>query len=260
MTTRFADKVALVTGGSSGVGRAVALALAREGAAVALVGRSRAPLDAVAAEIEQAGGRALAIPGDVRADADVRAAVEQSVATFGGLDLLVPAAGVLRLGALPDLPEDDWDLLFDTNVKSCFLLARHAVPAMRARGGGAIVTVSSAYALAADPGGAAYGASKAAVIALTSTMALDHAREGIRVNSVVPGGMRTPMLAEVARQIGLSDPEALFAAAAERNPIGRMVEPAEVVQLVLYLLSDAAGALTGAAYTVDGGLLARLAS
>jgi len=255
--SRFDDKVALVTGGSSGLGRAVALSLAGEGAAVALLARGGDALERVAAECERAGARTLVLPADVTNAAAVEAAVARTVTELGGVDQLVHAAGALRLGPLPALTEEDWDVLFSVNVKSCYLLARHVIPAMRARGGGAIVHVSSAYALACDPGGAAYGAAKAAVIALTRGMALDHAAEGIRVNAVVPGGMRTPMLEAVARERG-ADPEQLFAAAGARNPLGRMVAPDEVVALVLHLLGDEASALAGGAYAVDGGLLARL--
>jgi NAD(P)-dependent dehydrogenase (short-subunit alcohol dehydrogenase family) len=258
--SRFADKVALVTGASGGVGRCAATALAGEGAAVAAVGRDPGALAETVAEAGRAGGRAIAIEADLRVDADVRRCVAEVVAAFGGLDLLAHAAGVLRLGPVPDLDEDDWDLLFDTNAKSCFLLARHAVPIMRGRGGGAIVNVSSVFAHAAGPGSAAYAASKAAVVALTKVMALDHVGEGIRINGVAPGSMRTPMLEAVAAERAPQDPEAMLAAAGRLHPIGRLIEPREVADLVLYLLSDAASAIVGVTYTIDGGRLAKLGS
>ncbi|MDW5594088.1 SDR family oxidoreductase [Conexibacter stalactiti] len=258
--TRFGGKVALVTGGSSGVGRTIAVALAAGGAAVGVVGRDAEALAETVAQVEAAGGRATAIVADVSDGAAVKRAVEEVVAAHGGIDLLAHAAAVLRLGAAPELPESDWDLVFDTNVKSCFLLAKHAVPAMRARGGGAIVNVASVYAHAADPGGAAYAASKAAVVALSRTMALDHVGEGVRVNCVLPGSMRTPMLEAVAREHAPEDPGAMLAEAGRRHPLGRLIEPAEVADLVLYLLSDAATAIVGGAYTIDGGWLGQLAS
>jgi meso-butanediol dehydrogenase / (S,S)-butanediol dehydrogenase / diacetyl reductase len=253
--TRFAGKAALVTGASSGVGRAITVALAAEGAAVGAVGRDAR---ALAETVEQAGGRTIAIEADLRVDGDVERAVARAVEAFDGLDLVAHAAGVLRLGAIPDLSEEAWDLLFDTNVKSCHLIARHAIPRLRERGGGAIVNVSSIYAVAADPGSAAYAASKAAVTALTKVMALDHVGEGIRINCVVPGSMRTGMLTAIAEERFPGDPEAMLTAAGRRHPIGRLVEPAEVADLVLYLLSDAASAIVGAAYTIDGGRLAKL--
>ncbi|HZV72239.1 MAG TPA: glucose 1-dehydrogenase [Conexibacter sp.] len=250
---RFDGKVALVTGATSGVGRAIALALAAEGAAVGLVGRDRDALAALVEEIDGAGGRSLAIAADMRHGADVARAVAETTGAFGGLDLLAHAAGVLRLGAAPDLPEETWELLFDTNAKSCFLLAKHAVPAMRVRGGGAIVNVASVSAYAADPGAAAYAASKAAVVALTRIMALDHIDEGIRINCVAPGGVRTPMLEAVAEEYCPEDPASLLDEAGRRHPLGRLVEPAEVADLVLYLLSDAAAAIVGVDYAIDGG-------
>jgi NAD(P)-dependent dehydrogenase (short-subunit alcohol dehydrogenase family) len=184
--------------------------------------------------------------------------VRRLVAAHGGVDLLAHAAGALRTGPLPELEEADWDLLFDTNAKSCFLLARHVVPAMRARGGGAIVHVASVFAHAASPGSSAYAASKAAVVALTRVMALDHASEGIRVNCVAPGSMRTTMLEAVAAERSPGDPEAMLAGIGKMHPIGRLIEPDEVARLALYLLSDDAAAITGASYVIDGGRLAQL--
>jgi NAD(P)-dependent dehydrogenase (short-subunit alcohol dehydrogenase family) len=256
--SRFDGKVALVTGASAGLGRAIAVRLAAEGAAVGLVGRDREALAAATATIEGAGGVALPLVGDLRRDADVAGFVAALRERHGSLDLLAHAAGALRLGPLTELREDDWDLIFETNVKSCFLLARHAVPAMREAGGGAIVNVSSVFGAAASPGAAAYAASKAAVDALTRTMALDHIGEGIRVNCVAPGSMRTEMLERAAAERSPEDPEAALAAIGAMHPSGRLIATAEVASLVLYLLSDEAGAIVGTTYTIDGGRLAKL--
>jgi NAD(P)-dependent dehydrogenase (short-subunit alcohol dehydrogenase family) len=260
--SRFAGKVALVTGASSGVGRAVALGLAAEGAAVGAVGRDVDGLRATMDLISEAGGRADAIRADIRSSGDARRAVDEVVAAFGGLDLLANVAGVLRLGPVPDCSEEDWNLLFDTNVKGCFLLSKFAIPAMRDRGGGggAIVNVSSVFAYAGDRGAGPYAASKAAVIALTKMMALDHVGEGIRVNCVAPGSMATPMLVAVAEQRSPENPQAVLDAAGGLHPIGRLVEPEEVARLVLFLLSNEADAIVGSCYTIDGGRLAKLGS
>ncbi|MGH2944729.1 MAG: SDR family NAD(P)-dependent oxidoreductase [Solirubrobacteraceae bacterium] len=251
----LADKVALVTGASGGLGREVVTALCAAGARVAATGRDEAALaDILAAS----GGSPVPIPADLRVAADAERAVAATVARHGGLDLLVNAAGVLRHGALDVFAEDDWDLVFDTNVKSCFLTTKYAVPAMRARGGGAIVNVASVYAHAATAGVAAYAASKAAVVALTKAAALDHARDGIRVNGVAPGSMDTPMVLDVARRRSPGDPRAVIDAAGRLNPIGRLVEPREAARLVLFLLSDEASAIVGCTYTIDGGRLAAI--
>ena len=257
---RFDGKVGLVTGASSGLGKMVATALAAEGAAVGALGRDRSALAETVSAIEAQGGRALALTGDLRAATDVEAAVAATVDAYGGLDLVAHAAGVLREGSSTELSEADWDLQFDTNVKSCFLLAKHAVPAMRARGGGAIVNVASVYAYAAVRGSASYAASKAAVVAFTQIAALDHVGDGIRINAVAPGTMRTPMLEAIARERSPDDPEAELAATGRRHPIRRLVEPAEVADLVLYLLSDAASAIVGTCVTIDGGRQAQLGS
>lgn len=255
---RFEHRIALVTGASSGVGRATAIRLAEEGAAVALVGRDAERLGDVEAEVGRSGGRALAIIANAASNADVESAVAHTVDQLGGLDLLANVAGSWCPGRVTELSEDDWDRAFDTNTKACFLTAKHAIPAMRARGGGAIVNVSSVYAQAADPGSPAYSASKAAVVALTRVMALDHVADGIRVNCVAPGGMDTPMLHEIAKAREPEDPESVLAAAGRLHPIGRLVVAAEVASLVCFLLSDEAAAMVGTCCVIDGGRLAKL--
>lgn len=254
--SRFDHKVALVTGASGGVGRAIARGLAVEGAAVGLIGRNTGALRETAAMIERDGGKALPIEADIGVGSDVERSVAELVAAYGRLDLVAHAAGVLRLGPATDMPEQDWDLLFRTNVKSCFLLGKHAVPHMRAAGGGAIVNVSSVFAFAAGPGSAGYAASKAAVLALTKMMALDHIADRIRINCVAPGSMRTPMLENAVA--GLDDPEGALAGIGRLHPLGRLIEPAETASLVLYLLSDEAKAIIGSCFTIDGGRLAKL--
>ncbi len=251
----FDGSVALITGATSGLGAVVAAELLAEGAHVAFVGRDESALSRA---VRDHPGSALAVAADVTSAADVERAVGETVDRFGGLDLLVNAAGTVRRGALDQLPEADWDLVFETNVKSCFLLLKHAIPAMRERGGGAVVNVSSVLGQAANPGTAAYAASKAAVIALTKAAALDHVGEGIRINCVAPGTMATPMLEASARQLDPDGAEALLEAAARAHPIGRLVEPLEVARLILFLLSRNASGIVGSCYAVDGGRLAKL--
>jgi len=247
--TSLAGKVAFVTGASRGLGREVVSALAAAGARVVAVGRDRG---ALAETVASAGRLAVPVTADVRVPADVEAAVGEAVARFGALDLVVNAAGVLRHGAVDELDEHDWDLLFDTNVKGCYLVTKHAAPALRAGGGGAIVNVASVYAFAANAGTAAYAASKAAVVALTRISALDLIDDGIRVNGVAPGSMETPMV------LAATGGHSALKAAGRLHPIGRLVEPAEVARLILFLLSDDASAIVGCTYTIDGGRLAKL--
>lgn len=256
---RFKDKIALVTGAGTGVGRATACLLAREGAAVALVGRRHEPLEAVANEITNWGGRALPLPADVANEEEITRAVKTAAAELGGLDCLVNAAGVLRLGTVANTTAAEWDETFGINAKGCFLTSRAAIPFLRERKG-AIVNVSSVFAYAAGKGAALYAASKAAVVALTRTMALDHIDEGIRINAVAPGSMSTPMLQAVAQASAPKDPDAVLNAVGRMHPIRRLIEADEVASLIAFLLSDEAAAIVGVTYPIDGGRLAKLGS
>jgi NAD(P)-dependent dehydrogenase (short-subunit alcohol dehydrogenase family) len=255
---RFVGKVGIVTGAAMGIGAAVATALAREGCAVVLADRAVAAVETAAAGIREAGGDALAVVGDVARSADVQTWVASAVEDLGGVDLLVNNAGVVVYGEVPDFSEEDWDLVVGTNLKGQFLTAKYAVPEMRRRGGGAIVNLASVQALASQRQVAAYAASKGGVLAVSKTMALDHAKDGIRVNCVLPGSVRTPMLDRAAELVP-GDPEETIAQWGRLHPRGTVIEPEEVAALVLFLLSDDASAITGGAYTVDGGLSVQLA-
>ncbi|HTE60400.1 MAG TPA: glucose 1-dehydrogenase [Solirubrobacteraceae bacterium] len=254
---RFDGKVALVAGGSLGIGRAAAARLAGEGAAVLIGGHDAGSVRTAVDELTAAGARADGLHGDLRDERHAEALVDRAVAAFGGLDVLVCSAGIQRYGTVEDTALDTWDEVFGVNVRGVYLLARHALPALRARGGGAIVTVSSVQATASQTGVAAYTASKGAISALTRAMALDHAADGVRVNAVAPGSVDTPMLRWAADRFsdgGSAD--ALVESWGRAHPLGRVATAAEVAAAIAYLASDDAAFVTGAELRVDGGLLA----
>jgi NAD(P)-dependent dehydrogenase (short-subunit alcohol dehydrogenase family) len=240
---RFEGKVALVVGGTLGIGRAAAERLAREGAAVVTGGREP--------EAD--------VPGDVRDDGYAAALVGHAVDRHGGLDVVVYSAGVQRYGTVETTEPDTWDEVHAVNVRGAYLVGRAAVPALRARGGGAIVLVSSVQATASQTGVAAYAASKGALSALARTMALDHTGDGIRVNSVAPGSVDTPMLRWAADRFrGDDSVEDVIGQWGSVHPLGRVAQPAEVAAAIAFLASDDASFVTGTELKVDGGLLAGL--
>lgn len=246
----YSGRVALVTGGSRGIGRATCRALAAEGAAVVLMARDPERGARAAAELP---GTSF-VQGDVRLAADCAQAVAAATDGHGRLDLLVNSAGIIyRNRTVEEHSEREWDDTFDTNVKGTFLMCRAALPALK-RSRGAIVNLSSYVGLVGFKGSAAYAASKAAVINLTRTMALDHARDGVRVNSVCPGSVDTDMIHEAWRLTG--DVEAAAKAWAEKHPLGRIARAEEVAEAILFLGSAAASFITGVALPVDGGITA----
>lgn len=250
----LAGKVALVTGGGSGIGRATALLLAREGAAVAVVDRNLPRAEQVAAQVRQEGGQAIAVGCDVSVTDDCQRAVAETVAAFGGLDILFNNAGIIRRADVLDTTEEEWDQVMAVNVKSVFLMSKFAVPVMADRGGGAIVNTGSGWGLVGGRDAVSYCASKGAVVNMTRAMALDHAVQKIRVNCVCPGDTHTDMLRSEAQQLG--QPEERFLQSAADRPLGRMGTPEDIAQAVLYLVGDTASFVTGAVLVVDGGGLA----
>ncbi|KJC57063.1 hypothetical protein UP10_30750 [Bradyrhizobium sp. LTSPM299] len=245
--SRLDGKTALVTGAATGIGRATALLLARNGARVVLFGLGEAELEAAAAE---AGGQA--IHGDVTQSADIAKAV---AACGAQLDILVNAAGLI----IPDQPstvtDEVWAKTLDVNLTGTMRVCRASLPLLR-QGGGAIVNIASVAAFNASPDGASYAASKAAVVAYTRSLAYAHGADGIRANAVAPGWVRTPMSAYemrlLAEQNGTT-PDAEFQAVERRIALGRMAEPAEIAACCLFLVSDEASFVTGTVLVADGG-------
>jgi NAD(P)-dependent dehydrogenase (short-subunit alcohol dehydrogenase family) len=252
---RLEDKVAIVTGGGSGIGRATCRLFAREGAAVVVADRRGDAAADVAAELAAAGGRSLALAVDVAASAEVRRMVEETVRAFGRLDVLVNNAGYGIAGSVLDVNEKDWDDLMAVNVRGVFLCCKHAIPAMRARGGGVIVNVASVVASIGIRNRAAYVASKGAVAALTRAVALDHIEDGIRCNAIAPGTVDTAYYDQMLRQS--PDPDALRRSLAERQALGRMGTPEEIADGILFLACDESRFATGSILTVDGGMTAQ---
>jgi NAD(P)-dependent dehydrogenase (short-subunit alcohol dehydrogenase family) len=248
---RLADKVALITGGTSGMGRATAVLFAQEGARVAITGRNETRGREVVEEIERASGTVIFIRSDVRFAEECRRAVEETLRAFGRLDILFNNAGVLYANTVPDCSEEEWDLTLDTNLKGTYLMSKFALPAMIAQGSGVIINNASGWGLVGGDAAAAYCASKGGVVLLTKAMAIDHARQGIRVNCVCPGDVDTPMLPEDAQRRGMKW-EAYLASAANR-PMGRIGKPEEIAKAVLFLASDDSSFVTGAVLAVDGG-------
>ena len=251
--TQFSGRVALVTGAGSGIGRAAAERLGREGAFVVLAGRRENALRETADRI---GGRCAVLALDVAAPSQVAAAVPTAMADHGVPSIVVHAAGQTVVGALHELDDSDWERQMDVNVRSIHLLTRELWKPMADAGGGAVVTVASTASLAAFPQDAAYCASKGAVLALTRAMALDGAPVGIRVNAVCPGYIDTPNLRGFFD--AQADPAAAAASAGAASPMGRMGTPDEIGSVIAFLASDDAGFVTGASLVVDGGVMAQV--
>ncbi|MDT4976947.1 MAG: hypothetical protein QOG98_2705 [Pseudonocardiales bacterium] len=257
MTGRLADRVALVTGGGSGIGLAAANLFAAEGAAVAVVDVRAEAADEAAGKIVAEGGRAIALVANVADAAEVAAAVDRAAAEFGRIDVLYNNAGVNSAGSVADAAEDDWDRCFDVNVKGTYLFSRAVVPHLRAAGGGAIVNQGSVAGLVGVPNFAAYCAAKGAVVALTRSMAIDLAPDGIRVNAICPGTVFTPLMEPMLRARGDGDLAAGLAKTVVKYPIGRLGNPEEIARVALFLASDDASFVTGSIVTADGGMTAQ---
>lgn len=245
---RLAGKIAIITGAGSGIGRACALAFAREGAKVTLVGRTRAKLDHVTGEI---GAAAFAQAGDIRQQSDIERIVQATVERFGGLHVLVNDAAVLHAGTVESQADPQWDDTFATNVKGMWHFTRAVVPHLRKAGGGSVINISSVIGLVGARNRVAYSASKGAVTVLTKAMALDLAADQIRVNCICPGIVETELVEKFITEA--PDPEAARRQRIALHPLGRFGKPEDIAPMAVYLASDESSWVTGAAFSIDGG-------
>jgi 3-hydroxybutyrate dehydrogenase len=251
-------RCALVTGGGRGIGRGIVLALARAGAAVAAVARTRAEVDAVVAEVAKAGGRAIAATADVAKPDEVRDAFREAHAALGPVDILVNGAGVAPSAPLVRTSDELWRQVIETNLSGVFYATREALPTMMARGFGRVINIASIAGKSGMPYIAAYAASKHGVLGLTKVAALEAASRGVTVNAICPGYVDTPMtdggIARIVEKTGLTAEEARRRLE-EMSPQKRMITVDEVAALAVYLCGDDARGITGQALNVDGGTL-----
>jgi NAD(P)-dependent dehydrogenase (short-subunit alcohol dehydrogenase family) len=254
IVTRLSGKVALITGGGTGIGRAIALAFAREGASVAVAGRRLEKLCEVIGEIQKQGGAGLALECDVTRAVDVARAVKGTVERFGRLNVLVNNAGALHASTVEGISEEEWDRQMTVNLKGPFLVSRAVLPEFRKCGGGAIVNIGSVLGLFAVKDRAAYCASKGGVTMLTKAMALDHAHEKIRVNCICPSVVETDLVKGVFGET--EQGQAKLKARLASIPLGRLGRPEDVAEMAVYLASEESSWLTGAAIPLDGGVTA----
>jgi len=248
---RLPRQVALITGGTSGIGEATALLFAREGAQVAVAGRNETRGHAITAQILERGGKAIFLRTDVRRAAECERAVRETVASFGRVDILFNNAGIFYPHDTLECSEEEWDEQIDINLKGTFLMSKAALPSMIAQGRGVIINNSSGWGIVGGDKAVAYCASKGGVVLMTKAMAIDHGRQGIRVNCICPGDVETPMLPEDARMRGLRWED--YIAGCSNRPLGRVGTADEIAKAVLFLASNDSSFMTGAALVVDGG-------
>lgn len=255
---RFGGRTVVVIGGARGIGGATAHAFAQEGASVVIGDVLVDEGERTASTIVSDGGQARFVACDVADRAHVQALMTAAAESSGGIDVLFNNVGITRYGKVDELSEDDWDAAQAANLRGMFLACKYAIPHLRARGGGAIVNTASALGHASQPLTSSYAASKGGVLALTRTIAIDYASEGIRCNSISPGTIDTPIVRIAANQIDPEHTDELIASWGKLHPVGRIGTADEVANVVLFLASDEASFVTGSDFAVDGGLRASL--
>jgi NAD(P)-dependent dehydrogenase (short-subunit alcohol dehydrogenase family) len=248
---RLANQSVLITGGTSGIGEATALLFAREGARVAITGRNEKRGHAVTEAILKNGGQAIFLRTDVRKAAECTHAVQQTIQSFGRLDILFNNAGVFYAHDTLECSEEEWDEQIDSNLKGVFLMSKAALPGMIGQGRGVIINNSSGWGIVGGDKAVAYCASKGGVVLMTKAMAIDHGRQGVRVNCICPGDVETPMLPQDAKLRGLRWED--YLAGCANRPLGRIGTVDEIAKAVLFLATDDSSFMTGAALVVDGG-------
>jgi NAD(P)-dependent dehydrogenase (short-subunit alcohol dehydrogenase family) len=246
------DKVAIITGGNSGIGKATAVLFAQEGARICITGRDEERCRELVAEIKKRGGQAIYTIADVRFPEECKKTVEAALEEFGKVDILFNNAGVYFSDNAIDCSEEEWDLTIDINLKGTFLMSKFVLPSMIEQGSGVIINNGSGWGIVGGNNAVSYCASKGGVVLLTKAMAIDHARQGIRVNCLCPGDVRTPMLDEYAKTQGLTWEE-YHARAVVNRPMGRMGTSEEIAKAALFLASDDSAFMTGSNLVVDGG-------
>jgi len=251
MHMRLKGKVALITGGTSGIGSATAIRFAQEGARVAITGRNPGRGEEVVRQIVAEGGQALFIRSDVRLAEDCRNAVEQTLERFGQIDILFNNAGVFHPRTVPECTEEEWDETIDSSLKGAFLMSKYALPSMIERGSGSIIHTSSGWGILGGNDAAAYCAAKGGLVVMAKAMAIDHGPQGIRVNCICPGDVLTPMLHDDAAKRGMTWED--YEAGAVQRPLGRIGTVEEIANAVVFLASDESSFVTGESLVVDGG-------
>ncbi len=257
MADRLLNKVALITGGTSGIGEATAKLFAAEGARVAITGRRRELGKNVVAEINRSGREAIYIEADVVRSIDCARSIDQTIAAFKRIDILFNNAGIAAQGTLENTSEADWDRTFDVNVKGVYLMTKLIIPIMRRQAGGVIINNASDWGIVGGPGYAAYSATKGAVVLMTKTVALEVARENIRVNAICPGDTFVERWRTDERRNSSGDMDQRLQEMGEEMPIGRVGRVEEIAKSVLFLASEDSSFMTGATLIVDGGNTAR---
>jgi len=248
--SRLKDKVAILTGAASGIGRGTAELFAEHGARLVLVDRDEAGLAETLARVKKTGAAAIAVCGDVSLSATIERVVAAALETFGQIDAVFNNAGIMPYGDLQQVREETWDEVQAVNVKAMFLMCKAVIPHMLGRGSGSIINTSSVMATLTEPGYEAYTTSKAGVLGLSKALAVSYAEQGIRVNALCPGWVETPMNLKVAEDLGGMDK--LYPIVKRQQPLGRMASTREVAYAVLFLASDESTAVTGSALYVDG--------